>query len=699
MSAPRTPRPTPRLRHALAVGALTAGALAAALGAAGGAQAAGRDEPLAALPYSPSLDVGSLDRTADPCVDFYRFSCGGWQLKNPIPPDQAEWDVYRKLHEGNLRYLWGLLTVAAEQRPDRSAAEQRIGDYFAACMDRPAIDAAGAAPLQPLLERIAALGSAREAAAVVALLHAHDIDAMFRFGSEQDFADSSRVIAGTDAGGLGLPDRDQYLLADAASQALRDAYRAHVVRLLVLAGDAPQAAQASSRTVLDMETVLARASLTREQRRDPRRMYHRMTLAQLKRLAPRFDWTAYLGAAGVPRGTAINVAQPRFFAALDGMLKRRPLADWQTYLRWHVVNGRAPYLATPLAQASFDFYSTRLRGVEAMPARWKQCVRWVDRDLGEALGRVFVDRTFAPETRQRASAMAAAIAAAMNTRIRGLPWMSERTKRAALAKLDTLVQKIGYPDRWRDYGGLEVRRDDFLGNVERSRRFESRRQIAKIGRPVDRAEWQMTPPTVNAYYDAQLNSINFPAGILQPPLFDPRLDDAPNYGNTGSTVGHELTHGFDDEGRQFDAHGNLRDWWTKRDAVEFSKRTACIVEQYSGYTVIDDIRINGRLTLGEDVADLGGAALAFMAWQSSTAGQALAPVDGFMPEQRFFIGMAQWACSNERPEALRLSALTDVHSPNRFRVNGVVSNMPEFARAFACRPGQPMVRAKRCRVW
>jgi endothelin-converting enzyme/putative endopeptidase len=675
--------------------------LLCALAAAGAPRAADRpeDEPLTALPYTPGLDLGSLDRGADPCVDFYRYSCGGWQQQNPVPADQAEWDVYGKLHEDNLRFLWGLLADAAAERPDRTPAEQKIGDYFAACMDRPAIDAAGAQPVAPMLERIRALASVKEAASFIAALHAGDIDAMFSFGSEQDFANSTRVIASADAGGLGLPDRDQYLLAGARPQALRDAYRVHIVRLFGLAGAGPAEAQAAARTVMEIETALARASLTREQRRDPRRMYHRMTLGELSKVAPAFDWPAYLDAIGVPEDTPINVAQPAFFRRLDGLLRQRPLADWQTYLRWHVLNSRAAYLSTPFAQASFDFYSTTLRGVETIPPRWKQCVRAVDHDLGEALGQVFVKRTFAPQTKERAAAMAKAIEEAMRTRIRGLPWMSAGTRQAALSKLDTLVNKIGYPERWRDYAALVVRRDDFFGNVERARVFETRRELAKIGKPVDREEWDMTPPTVNAYYDAQLNTINFPAGVLQPPLFDPKMDEATNYGNTGTTIGHELTHGFDDEGRQFDAHGNLRDWWTRKDAAEFAQRTACIVDQYSAYPAVGDIRINGRLTLGEDVADLGGAALAYMAWQAMTAGQPHEARDGYTPEQRFFIGMAQWACSNERPEVQRLHALTDVHSPNRWRVNGVVANMPEFAQAFACKPGQPMVRARPCRVW
>lgn len=656
------------------------------------------DQPLQALPYAPSLDLGSLDRDADPCVDFYRYACGGWQQKNPIPPDQAGWDVYSKLQEENLRYLWGLLVEAAEPRSERTPAQQKAGDYFAACMDQASVEAAGLAPLRPSLQRIAGLASRRELAPLLAALHLSGTDgAMFAFGAEQDFRDATRVIATVDAGGLGMPDRDQYLQGGAKAQALRASYQRYVAQMLELLGDTPADARAAARTVMAMETELARASLTREARRDPRRIYHRMSLAQLRRLAPGFDWKAYLQASAVPAGTAVNVTEPRFLLHLGQLLAQRPLADWKHYLRWQLANARAPYLSQPMAAAWFDFHLKTLRGVETAPPRWKQCVRWVDRDLGEALGQLFVQRTFSPQTRERATRMVQAIEQAMETRIRELDWMSATTKKAALAKLHALVNKIGYPPAWRDYAGMEVRRDDFFGNVARGQGFEARRQLSKIGRPVDRDEWVMTPPTVNAYYDAQLNAMNFPAGILQPPLFDPALDDAPNYGNTGSTIGHELTHGFDDEGRQFDAKGNLRDWWGPRDTARFNERAACVAKQYSGYTIVDDIKINGRLTLGEDVADLGGTVLAYLAWKTTHPD---APSrDGFTPDQRFFVGMAQWACSNERPQALRLRALTGVHSPNRHRVNGVVSNLPEFAKAFSCKPGQPMVRAKPCKVW
>ncbi|RZT91894.1 M13 family metallopeptidase [Rivibacter subsaxonicus] len=667
-----------------------------------GAAPARQPQPLSTLPYAPSLDPSSLDREVDACVDFHRFSCGGWMKNNPIPPDEAGWSVYAKLQDENLRYLWGLLIAAAEPGSARAAHEQKAGDYFAACVAaETAADAdTGLAALAGPLAAIEQLDSRAALAPLLAGLHRLGAGhSLFRFGAEQDAADSSQVIAVADAAGLGLPDRDHYFKRDKASLALKRAYQAHVARSFELAGATPVQARSAAREVLGIETALAAASLTSEQKRDPRGVYHRMTLAELQGLAPGFDWRAYLEASGVAADTALNVTQPRFMRALGGLLAGRPLAEWKSYLRWHLLRSQSPYLSPAFAQAHFDFYGKTLEGIESMPPRWKQCVQWVDRDLGEALGQMFVEKTFAPATRDAAVAMTRHIEDAMRARIEALDWMSEPTKAAALAKLQAISDKVGYPERWRDYGGLAIAREGFVGNVQRSLGFERARQLAKIGRPLDRGEWFMTPPTVNAYYDPQMNSINFPAGILQPPLFDPRMDDAPNYGNTGATIGHELTHAFDDEGRQFDAQGNLRDWWTKQDAAAFKQRAQCVVDQYSHYTVVDEIRINGRLTLGEDVADLGGTILAYAAWKAATAGQDLQARDGFTPEQRFFIGMAQWACGNERPERLRLQALNDPHSPARHRVNGVLANMPEFAQAFACKPDQPMVRAKPCRVW
>ena len=656
--------------------------------------------PLSELPYSPSLDVSSMDRSAKPCEDFYRYSCGGWQQANPIPADQSDWSVYSKLHNENLRYLWALLLDAAKPGAQRSAAEQKTGDYFGACMNEDAVNAAGQAPLAPSLDRIAALDSVQALSALLAWMHGHGTDnALFHLNVEQDFGDSEHMIVTLDAGGLGLPERDYYLRSDAKSKEIRAAYRAHITQVLGLVGDTPAAARAAADQIIALETELARASLSVEARRDATKLYHKMTLAQLAKLAPNMNWSAYLEALPLAGDVGINVAQPAFFRKLNTLLAQRPLAQWKTYLRWHSVTAQSAYVSAPLAQARFDFFSAKLLGVKTMPARWKQCVTWVDRDLGEALGQVFTQRTFTPQTRQRAQDMTLAIQQAMTTRLDALDWMSPATKKAAHAKLATMVNKIGYPEQWRDYTALQVKPDDFAGNVQRSQVFEAQRQFAKIGKPVDRAEWGMTPPTVNAYYNAQMNDINFPAGILQPPLFDPRSDDAPNYGNTGSTIGHELTHGFDDEGRRFDAKGNLRDWWSAKDGKEFEHRASCIVNQYSGYTAVDDVKVNGKLTLGEDLADLGGTILAYAAWKTTTANQKLEVIQDLTPDQRFFVGMAQWACSNTRPEAERLQAQTDPHSPPRYRINGVVSNMPEFAKAFSCKPGQPMVRDKICKVW
>jgi putative endopeptidase len=424
-----------------------------------------------------------------------------------------------------------------------------------------------------------------------------------------------------------------------------------------------------------------------------------MTRAELQSLTPSFRWEDYFTGIQLPPARQLNVAEPAFYRELEVQLKTNSLADIQSYLRWHTIHAKARFLSKPFTQANFDFYSKYLRGVQAMPPRWKTCVQLVDHNLGEALGQVFVEKTFTPDTKARTVAMTKEVEAAMEREIQTLPWMSAATKKQALLKLHGINNKIGYPDKWRDYSSVEVKRDDLVGNVERTVAFESHRDLAKIGKPVDRTEWQMSPPTVNAYYDPQMNDINFPAGVLQPPLFDPKMDDAPNFGNTGATIGHELTHGFDDEGRQFDAKGNLHDWWTKTDAAEFQKRADCVSDQYSQYTVVDEVKINGKLTMGEDIADLGGTFIAYLAWKAATKGQDLTPIEGFTPDQRFFIGMAQWACSNERPENLRANAITDPHSPGEYRINGVVSNMPEFRSAFACKVGQPMVREKACKVW
>ena len=651
----------------------------------------------ASTPEQPVLDVSSMDKTIDPCVDFYTYSCVGWLKKNPVPPDQSSWSAYSKLQDETLLRLRGILETAAAGGSERNAVEQKIGDYYASCMDEKAVEAAGAVPLKAGLQEIDNLRSKDELASMAVRMA--DQGVLFNFGSQQDFRDANQVIAGLDQGGLGLPDRDFYLKDDEKSKELRKAYLAHVQKMFELLGDKPEIAARESDTVMRIETSLAKGSLTQVERRNPKNLDHRMSNQQLASLSPSFRWNEYFTKAGLPPVQSLNVATPEFFKTLDSELKSEDLANWKTYLRWHLVHSDAPYLSNQFVNANFDFYGKTLRGAEELRPRWKRCVGYVDDDLGEALGQVYVEKYFSAEAKQSALKMVREIEAAMEQDINSLSWMSPATKQHALEKLHAVVNKIGYPDKWRDYTKLQIVRGDEIGNVTRAREFEFHRDLGKIGKPVDRGEWGMTPPTVNAEYNTQKNDINFPAGVLQPPLFDAKSDAAPNYGNTGGTIGHELTHGFDDEGRQFDAHGNLTDWWTPNDAKEFEKRASCISDQYSGYTIVDNIKINGKLTLGEDVADLGGLLLAYMAWKADTAGQNLQPIDNLTPEQRFFIGYGQSWCTNERDETKRLRATVDPHSPEKYRTNGVVSNMPEFQQAFHCKPGSPMVRANACRVW
>jgi putative endopeptidase len=658
-------------------------------------------EPLNSLPYTPSLDLKAMDRSVQPCDNFYQYACGTWIKDNPIPADQPRWDVYGKLTYENQLYLWGLLLQAGKTDAARTPNQQKIGDLFYACMNEAAIEAAGAKPIEAALRQIDGLKTAADLPRFLAeqQLSLYASSMLFDFSANQDFANSSEIIAFADAGGLGLPDRDYYTKTDPKSVEIREKYVAHVAQMLQLLGDSPEVAADGAKKVMQFETALAKASLTRVEERDPHNLFHKMTPAQLQKLTADFNWDAYFKAIGMPPVRQINVTQPAFYRAMETQLKTGSLADLKTYLRWHLVHAKARFLSSQFVQADFDFFNHYLRGVPAMQPRWKRCVQLVDHNLGEALGQVFVEKTFTPDTKARALEMTKQIEAAMQSEIEGLSWMSPQTKKQALMKLHGITNKIGYPDKWRDYSSVDVRRDDFPGDIDRAVAFESHRMLNKIGKPVDRTEWQMSPPTVNAYYDPQMNDINFPAGVLQPPLYDPKMDDAPNYGDTGATIGHELTHGFDDEGRQFDAKGNLRDWWTKSDAAEFQKLVDCVRDEYSQFTAVDEVKVNGSLTLGENVADLGGQLLAYIAWKAANKGKDLPPVDGLTPDQRFFIGMAQWACGNERPENLRANAITDPHSPDVYRINGVVSNMPQFQQAFSCKLGQPMVREKACKVW
>ena len=658
--------------------------------------------PLAKLPYTPVLDVSSMDKTADPCTDFFQYTCGGWQKNNPIPADQSRWDVYSKMEQDNRRVLWGILDRFATQTDGRSVSQQKIGDAFAACTNESLTQQLGARPMKPELDLIAGMKSKKDLPAVLAALQLNSGDdgLFFNFGSAQDYADSTRVIAFAMQGGLGMPDRDYYFKTDANSKMLREKYVAHVARMFQLMGDSEADAKAHAGTVMSMETALAKGSMTEVEQRDPRKLFHPANERKLQSYTPSFDWKPFLAASGLAANDRFNVSQPKFFQTLDFQLRMRKLDEIKTYLRWHVAHVSAPFLSKPFVDENFDYYRKTLRGVTQVAPLWQRCVVLVDNQIGEALGQEFVKENFGPELKAKTLHMTRQIQAAMENEIDNLDWMGPQTKTKALEKLHGMVDKIGYPDKWRDYSALDIKRDDLLGNVQRGDAFEAHRQLAKIGKPVDHSEWGMTPPTVNAYYDGQMKDINFPAGVLQPPLFDAKLDDAPNYGNTGGTIGHELTHGFDDEGRQFDATGNLKNWWTPKDAAEFEKRTTCLTDQYGKYIVVDDVHINSKLTLGEDLADFGGLVLAIAAWKMELAAHpAPQSIDGFTPDQRFFIGMAQWACSNDRPEQLRLNAATNPHSPNKYRVNGLVANFKEFETAFSCKPGQPMAPVNRCHVW
>jgi len=657
-----------------------------------------------ALPYTPSLQLDSMDKSIDPCVNFYQYACGGWRQKNPIPADQTGWSVYGKLYQDNLNFLRGILEQAASLSNQRDAETQKIGDFYASCMDETGIEKSGMQPIKAQLEAIERLRSAREMATLVAQLQMPTggyRSILFRGGSDQDPDDSESVIASLDQGGLGLPDRDYYTKEDAKSKETRERYVQHIQKIFELLGDNAGTAKANAETLMRMETALAKASLTRVERRDPYKLKNKMKIPELEEMAPNFDWKTYYSVLQYPKIEILNVTAPAFFKEANNMLASESLANWKTYLRFHVADSSSPYLSAKFVQENFEFYRKYLRGAKEQQPQWKRCVQYSDYMLGEALGQAYVRKVFSPELKQSTLDMVRRIEDAMAKRIQALDWMSPETKQQALVKLQGIRNKIGYPDKWRDYSAVKIVRTEFLGNVQRATEFEHRRDIAKIGKPVDRGEWSISPATVDAYYNPQMNDINFPAGVLQPPLYDAKMDDAPNYGDTGGTIGHELTHGFDDEGSQYDAKGNLKNWWKEEDRKKFDERTKCVSDQYSSYVVVEDVHINGRLTMGEDVADLGGEILAYMAWGEANAGKDLQPVDELTPEQRFFIGFAQWDCANERPEDQRVRAQTDPHSPPEYRINGVVVNMPEFGAAFSCKAGQPMVKPpeKVCHVW
>jgi putative endopeptidase len=648
------------------------------------------------------LDPTLIDKSIDPCQDFYQYSCGGWLKQNPVPPDQSSYGRDTELAERNRLILRSILEKAAINDPKRSSIDQKIGDYYSSCMDETAIEKQGTAPLQPELDRIGNIKNKSDLAPVIARLHLADVDALFSYGSDQDFKNANEEIAEADQGGLGLPERDYYTRTGAKDEEIRKQYVEHVTNMFKLLGEPQVQAEADARIVMKIETALANASLNVVDRREPANLYHKMPVKDFEALDPAFNWAVYMRDIGTPAVGSLNVAVPQFFKGLETVLQQQSLADIKTYLRWQAVHAFAPMMPSTFVNENFNFYGKTLQGAKELQPRWKRCVRFTDRMLGEALGEAYVDRTFGVEGKTRTLTMVRDIENAMQKDLEQLDWMTPQTKQRAEEKLHAVVNKIGYPDKWRDYSKYEVVRGDALGNYERGAEFESHRQIDKIGKPVDRGEWGMTPPTVNAYYNPQMNDINFPAGILQPPFYDNNMDDAVNYGDAGGIIGHELTHAFDDEGRQFDAKGNLEDWWTPQDAKQFEDRVACVVNEYNGFIATDDVHVNGKLTLGENVADLGGLKLSWMAYLAHEAG--LAPdetrsIDGFTPAQRFFISYGQGWCENYTPESLRLMAQTNPHSPVQYRVNGVLVNLPEFRKAFSCKTGTPMAPEKTCTVW
>jgi putative endopeptidase len=647
----------------------------------------------------PGFDPAALDRSIAPCDDFYQFACGGWLKNNPVPPDRARYGRFDELTERNQTTLRQILDGVSKPDPKRSAIDQKIGDYYATCMDEAAIEKKGVAALKPHLDRIAAVKTKADLAAELARLHQAGVGGAFQSGSQPDFKNAKMQIAAVDQGGLALPDRDYYLKDEARFADVRTKYPAHVQKMFELLGDAPAVAAKEAQTVLDIETALARASLERVKRRDPANLYHKMKREELAALAPAIDWNAYFTALHAPAFSDVNVTWPDFFKALSDVAAQKSLDDWKTYLRWHAVHDAAPLLPAAFVNENFAFYGKTLTGAQELRPRWKRCVDLTDDQLGEALGQKYVEKTFGTEGKERTAKMVEALEGALKKDIQTLPWMTETTKQQALAKLAAIANKIGYPETWRDYSSVKIVRGDAVGNAERASQFEQARDLAKIGKAVDPMEWRMTPPTVNAYYSALENNINFPAGILQPPFFERTMDDAINFGGIGAVIGHELTHGFDDSGRKFAPNGNMADWWTEQDAKEFEKRVSCVADQYGAYTVAGGVPLNGRLTLGENTADNGGLRIAYMALKDTLAGKPAPLRDGFTPEQRLFLGWGQVWCQNETEESAKMRAQVDPHSPGRYRVNGVVVNMPEFQQAFSCAAGSPMVRENACRVW
>ncbi|HYC33134.1 MAG TPA: M13 family metallopeptidase [Gemmatimonadales bacterium] len=659
--------------------------------------------PLAAQQQTRPLDPANMDTTCSACQDFFRYANGGWIRRTEIPGDQAAWSSFHELQDQNFAALKGVLEEASNSN-DRNADPDRkkLGTFYANCMDSAAVERAGIKPLADELGRLAAVRTMEDVQRALGRLAQHQVAAGFAFYSSPDAKRSDRVIAEISQAGLGMPDRDYYLKADSGTAAIREQYVQHVARMLRLAGDDSATATGAAGRILALETALAGASMTQEAQRDPEAVYHLTSLADLRRSTPRFQWTAYFRELGIPAPAEINVSQPGFLAAVDSLMGATPVADWRGYLRWQLLSAAAPTLSSPFVNESFRFNGTVLQGIKQQRPRWKRCLQLTDNLMGEALGQAYVERYFPPEAKARALEMVRNIQAEFRQRMGALTWMGEETKAKAARKLDAIVNRIGYPDKWRDYSRLEVKREPLAASVRRASAFEGRWNLGKIGKPTDRSEWNMTPPTVNASYNTARNAITFPAGILQPPFFDPKADDAVNYGGMGGVIGHEITHGFDDAGRQFDAKGNLSGWWDSTDNRAFAERAEAMVKQAGEYVAVDTLKVNGKLTLGENIADLGGVLIAYGAYKRSLAGKPEPPpIDGLTGDQRFFLGWAQIWRSRFRPEFARMLVTIDPHGPNAFRTNGPLSNLSEFARAFGCKAGDPMVRAEaeRVQIW
>src|SRR5437016_722549 len=652
---------------------------------------------------SAGFSVDDIDKSVDPCTDFYQYACGNWMKKAEIPADQPEWASFIEVDERNKAVLHDILEKAAKGSPSRNAIDQKIGDYYGACMDEKAVEAKGLDPLKPELDRIAAVKDKSGLIDAIARVHLIGPNPLFNFYSSPDLHNADMVIAYIDQGGLTLPDRNYYIKdEDAKMVEMRKHLVEYATALFTMSGQSAQQAADSAQTVLRIETALAKASMDRTLRRDPKNRDHKMTRDAALALAPNFYLARYFTDVDSPSFSEMNVSNPDFFKQVNNVIESEPLDALRVYVQWHVLNSAAPWLSKPYVDSNFKFQQA-LTGQAEIQARWKRCVDAADGALGEALGQKYVEETFGAEGKQRMLKMVDELEKALDEDIHKLPWMTEDTKKQAKLKLVAIRNKIGYPDVWRDYSKLSVQPGDLIGNFLRANEFESRRQIAKISKPVDRKEWGMTPPTVNAYYSGSHNEIVFPAGILQPPFFDKKMDDAVNFGAIGLVIGHELTHGFDDQGRKFDPQGNLRDWWTDQDAKEFEKRASCIADEYSNFIAVDDLKLNGKLTLGENTADNGGARIALMALLNTLAqdksGKAAEKIDGYTPEQRYFLGFGRVWCEKRRPEYSRMLVNVDPHSPGRYRVNGVVQNMPEFQKAWGCKTEQPMVRENACRVW